>query len=149
MPVRLLAAVAVGIVLSKALAILTHVVLHQAGIFPAFGKPMFDTDLVLIALAFHSVYAVISAYVTAIVAKDKAKKAVYILGTKEAILWVLGIILLWNHLPAWYNLVKAILGIPLALLGGQLYARHKARKVGMDNQTNVKDQPGKLQTGPR
>lgn len=128
LPIRLLLSVAAGIILSKILGMFTHAVLHWADVFPAFRKPMFDTKLVLIALAYHSVYAVIGAFLTAMLAKKQAKRAVYILGTKEAILWVLGMILLWKHSPAWYNLAKAVLGIPLAVLGGRLYAWYKRRK---------------------
>ena len=63
--------------------------------------------LVLVALAYHSFYAVIPAYITAYIARDKARKAVIILGTKEAIMWVLGTLLLWHHTPPWYNITKA------------------------------------------
>jgi uncharacterized membrane protein len=137
LPVRLLVSVMVGIIVSKALTMLAHAVLSWAGIFPPLGEPMFEKDLVFIALVIHSVFAIVSAYITAIVAKEKARKAVYILGTKEAILWVLGIILLWKHSPPWFNLAKAVLGIPLAMFGGQLYIWYKKRKEQRES-TNPK-----------
>ncbi|MBA3665839.1 MAG: hypothetical protein H0W61_16790 [Bacteroidetes bacterium] len=126
-PVRLVVAVAVGIVLSKILMFITHTVLHKLDVFPALDKPMFDNRDLSIALAFHCVYAVIAAYFTAQIAKERARKAVFILGSKEAIMWIIGIILLWNHAPAWFSLTKAILGIPLSVFGGWIYRKKRER----------------------
>ncbi len=127
-PIRLIISVAAGIATAMVLSGVTHELLHLAGIFPQIGKPNFDTRLILIAFFYHSVYAVAGAFVTAWLAKDKARKAVFILGTKEAIMWLLGIILLWHHAPPWYNLSKALAGIPLAMLGGKLYELYKIKK---------------------
>lgn len=127
-PIRLILSVIAGIATAMALSVLTHQILHLFGIFPAPGKPNFDTHLLLIAFFYHSFYAIIGAFVTAGLAKDKAKKAVFILGTKEAIMWLLGIVLLWKHTAPWYNLSKALAGIPLALFGGKLYELYKMKK---------------------
>lgn len=126
-PVRLVLAVVAGIVISKVLMLITHAILHELGIFPGISDPMFDKDMLLRALGFHSVYAVVAAYFTAHIAKEKANKAVFILGTKEAVMWLIGIILLWNHAPAWFNLTKAILGIPLSVFGGWIFKRKHSR----------------------
>lgn len=123
LPPRLILSVAAGIATGMALSMLTHLVLYWCGVFPALHKPMLDKNLVLIALCYHSFYAVCAAYLTAYLARDKARKAAFFLGSKEAIMWVIGILLLWKHSPPWYNLAKAVLGIPLALLGGWLYTR--------------------------
>jgi hypothetical protein len=128
LPLRLILSVIAGIATAMVLSAFTHVILYLAGVFPRPGRPMFDTDLLLICLIYHSIYALAGAYVTAWLARDKARKAVFILGTKEAILWVLGTVLLWKHAAPWYNLTKALLGIPIALLGGRIYAWHKNRK---------------------
>ncbi|MBA3681721.1 MAG: hypothetical protein H0W73_11245 [Bacteroidetes bacterium] len=127
-PIHLIVSVAAGIATAMALSALTHEILHLLGVFPAIGEPNFDTRLTLIAFFYHSIYAIIGAFVTAIIAKEKAKKAVFILGTKEAIMWLLGIILLWHQAPAWYNLSKAFAGIPLAMVGGKLYELYKLSK---------------------
>lgn len=126
-PVRLVIAVIAGIVISKVLMLITHAILHKTGHFPGISDPMFDKDQLLRALGFHSVYAVVAAYFTAQIAKEKANKAVFILGTKEAIMWLAGIILLWNHAPPWFNLTKAILGIPLSIFGGWIYRKRQSR----------------------
>lgn len=133
---RIILSVIVGIAIGMFLSTLTHIVLHFFGVMPPPHKPMFDEKPLIIALCYHSAYAVIAAFVTAMIARDKARKAVIILGTKEAILWLLGILLLWKHSAPWYNLSKAVLGVPLAWLGGKLYELYKAKK-GMPPRTAV------------
>jgi hypothetical protein len=128
LPLRLIGAVIAGIATAMALSLITHEILHVAGVFPKIGKPMFETDVLVIALIYHSIYAVIAAIVTAKIAEKQARKAAFILGSKEAIMWLLGTILLWKHAAPWYNISKAVLGIPLALVGGEIYAWYKERK---------------------
>jgi hypothetical protein len=127
LPLRLIISVVAGIVIAMALSTITHLILYFAGIFPPLGKPMFDNDLLVISLIYHSLYALVAAYVTADIAKERAKKAVFVLGTKEAVMWLLGTILLWHHAAPWFNISKALLGIPIAMLGGKIYAWHKAK----------------------
>jgi hypothetical protein len=124
-PVRLIISVIAGIATAMTLSLITHEVLFLIGIFPQIGKPMFDNRLVTIELIYHSMYALLAACVTAIIAKDRARRATFILGTKEAFMWLLGTLLLWHHAPPWYNITKALLGIPLALLGGYIYTKFK------------------------
>lgn len=123
MQVRLILGVIAGIVFTMLTSILTHEILHLCGIMPALHKPMFETPLVTIELIYHSIYAIIGAMITAHIAKEKAGRAVFVLGSKEAIMWLVGVVLLWNHTFAWYSLTKAALGIPLALFGGFLYRK--------------------------
>jgi hypothetical protein len=127
---RLLLAVVAGIVIAAVLSLFMHEVLHLLGIFPALGKPMFEKDLLIISLIYHSLFAMFAAAVTAMLAKEKARKAVFILGSKEAIMWLLGTLLLWNHAAPWFNITKAVLGPPLAWIGGKLYARYHAAVSG-------------------
>jgi membrane associated rhomboid family serine protease len=122
-PWRLLISVAAGLLTSSLLSVLTQSILHWAGWFPAPTKPIQDTSMLVTALAFHSLFAIAGAYVTATLAKEQARKAVFVLGSKEAIMWLLGTLLLWNHTPPWFNISKAVLGIPLALLGGYIHAK--------------------------
>jgi hypothetical protein len=130
-PVRLSLAVVAGIVSSKILTVITHEAFHNAGMLPALGKPLFDLKELWLAMAFHSLYAVLSAMLTAHLAQNQIRKAVIILGSKEAILWALGIILLWKDAPAWYNIMKAVTGIPLAMLGGMIYVWLSGKKVNI------------------
>ena len=135
-PVRLIISVIAGIMLAMILSFLTHELLFLIGIFPQIGKPMFDNQLVIIELVYHSLYAVAGGYLTAKIAEKKARRAVFILGTKEAIMWLLGTLLLWNHSPAWYNLTKALLGVPLAMLGGFIYEKIKKRRLSKTKRLN-------------
>lgn len=130
-PLRLILSVAAGVVTSMALSILTHLLLCAAGLFPPLHKPMFETRLLFISLAYHSLYAIGGAYITAMLARKEAKKAVFILGTKEAVMWLLGMVLLWKHSPPWFNITKAILGIPLAWLGGRFYKMKKEKGANL------------------
>lgn len=124
-PVRLIISVIAGLVTSFVLSTLTHEVLHLLGIFPKPFKPVFDTQVLIISLFYHCIFATTGAFVTAAVAKEKANKAVFILGSKEAIMWLIGTVLLWHHAPPWFNIAKATLGIPLAWIGGRLYKLYK------------------------
>lgn len=118
---RTLLAVIAGIAAAKVLTVLTHELLFLCANFPPPLEPMFETRPLLLSLSFHSFYAVLSAMLTARIAGNRARKAVFILGTKEAVLWLAGTVLLWKDAAPWFNLSKAILGIPLAMLGGRIY----------------------------
>ncbi|MDF2438954.1 MAG: hypothetical protein K0Q95_3330 [Bacteroidota bacterium] len=128
-PYRLILSVVAGIATAAILTVLTHFILYLFGVLPKPLSPMFDTEHVMADLIYHSVFAIAGAYVTAWLAREQAKKAVFILGTKEAIMWGVGIILLWNHAPFWVNLTKAVLGPPLAWFGGWLYRMYKTRRA--------------------
>jgi hypothetical protein len=133
LPIRFILSVAAGIAVTMALSIITRQILHWVGVFPKIGEPEFETNLLIIALIYHSIYAVIGAIVTSHLAREKAKKAAFALGTKEVIMWILGMILLWKHAAPWYNLSKAALGIPLAMLGWKLYELYKHHKEDSKN----------------
>lgn len=140
--IRFILAVAAGLATSMVLSVATRSILFLCGIFPPPFKPLFDTNLVIIALIYHSCYATAGAFVTAMVARDKAKKAAFFLGSKEAIMWLLGTIFLWKHSPVWYTIAKAVIGIPLALLGGWLYHCYQQKthkKVLKDTSMKIVD----------
>lgn len=128
LPIRIILSVIAGIATSAILSIITHEILHLCGVLPPLRTPLFDTGLLWLILAYHSIYAVVGAYITAMAAQDKARKAVIFLGTKGAVMWLLGAVLLWKHHPAWFNITKAILGVPLALLGGKIYEMYPFKK---------------------
>ena len=125
LPIRLILAVFAGIVIAFVLSTLTHLILHWVGIFPSLKEPMFDSKLLIVSLCYHSFYAIVGAYFTAQIAKKEAIKAAFLLGLKEAIMWFVGTLLLWKHAAPWFNISKAVLGIPLALLGGKMFSMYK------------------------
>ncbi len=95
--VRFTLAVIAGLATSMALSMTTRLILYLCGLFPVPFKPLFETNLVIIALVYHSIFAMTGAFVTAHVARDPARKAVIFMGSKEAIMWLLGTIFLWKH----------------------------------------------------
>jgi hypothetical protein len=124
-PTRLLLGVAAGVVLSKLLDILTNGILQLLGLLPPFTEPNFNVRDHTLLLCFHSVYAILSAFVAALIAKEHSGRAISALGVKEAIFWLIGTALLWNHSPFWVNMAKAVLGPPLCWIGGELYRLFK------------------------
>lgn len=140
--IRFILSVVAGLATSMALSMIIRFILYLCGVFPAPFKPLFDTPLVLIALIYHTIFAMTGAFVTAHVARDRAKKAVIFLGSKEAIMWLLGTIFLWKHSPVWYTITKAVIGIPVAILGGwiyHLYVTKTGREVLKDTSMRIKE----------
>jgi hypothetical protein len=121
LPIRLIFAIAAGIVASKGLDVLCHWLLHLAHVLPPLSEPNFSVRDQVIILSFHSFFTIISALITAAIARSDAQRATSILGTKEAIFWLIGMVLLWNHNPFWVNIAKAVLGPPLCWIGGKIW----------------------------
>ena len=82
---------------------------------------MYDTDKLLLAFTYRGVFAIGGAYLTAIIANDRAKKAVLIVGIVGSLFWLMGAITMWDLAAPWYNISGVIFGIPFAKLGGKLY----------------------------
>ena len=118
---RLTLSIMVGLLTSIVLATVTDHIFHTTGIYPPYGEPFSGHGLALLAFTYRAWFAIFGAYITAMLAKDKAKKAVWILGGIGSVLWLVGAIMMWEYAPAWYNIGGALLGIPFALIGGKLY----------------------------
>jgi hypothetical protein len=139
---RFILSVIAGLATSMALSTITRFILYLCGVFPAPFKPLFDTNLVIIALIYHTLFAMTGAFVTAHFARDRAKKAVIFLGSKEAIMWLLGTIFLWKHSPVWFTITKALIGFPIAMLGGwlyHLYVTKTGKEVLKDESMKIKE----------
>ncbi|MES2566898.1 MAG: hypothetical protein V4565_08525 [Bacteroidota bacterium] len=136
-PYRLILSVIAGIITTLLLTATTHIVLNTIGKHPPLFKPMLDDRQVQFALFYHSIFAIAGAFVTAMIAKNQSRRAVFILGTKELFMWLVGTFILYDHSPTWYNITKALLGIPLALLGGKIYEFYKKRK-SLDSAKNLR-----------
>ncbi|OGU64460.1 MAG: hypothetical protein A3H45_01700 [Ignavibacteria bacterium RIFCSPLOWO2_02_FULL_55_14] len=54
---------------------------HITEVFPPYGQPMFDTGLLLLALAYRGVFTLFGCYIMAMIAKEKAMKAAIIVGS--------------------------------------------------------------------
>jgi hypothetical protein len=75
----------------------------------------------LIAFIYRVAFSILGAYITAALAREQAHKAVLILGGIGSLLWLVGAIAMWNHAPAWYNLIGIVTGVPIALIGKGIY----------------------------
>ncbi len=118
---RLLLAIVAGFIVTAVLSIATDHLFHVTGVYPPYGEPMFATGLLTLALSYRVIFTLIGSYITAMIAKENAMKAVTILGIIGSILWLAGAIAMWEYGPAWYSLGGAFTGIPLTLVGGKLY----------------------------
>ena len=58
-------AVFLGFVTVVALSLGTDQVLRVLAVYPPWGQPMYDTDLLLLALAYRTVYAIAGSYIAA------------------------------------------------------------------------------------
>ena len=120
---RLALAIAAAVLINFILAILIDHVFHSTGVYPPYGEPFFDTKLLLLALSYRVIITIFAAYITAMIAKDKANRALWISGILGTILWLAGTIAMREMGPLWYGLVGAVTALPLVLLGGKLYER--------------------------
>jgi len=118
---RIIFSIFVGWIVGAALSIVTDIFFHSTGIFPPAGQPFFETGLLIIAFSYRAVYQIGSAYITAMLAKEKAETAVLISGIIASIVWLIGTIAMWNLVAAWYNIGGVVLSVPFALIGGKLY----------------------------
>ncbi len=118
---RLIFSILAGFIVTALLSTAVDFVLEKAGIFPPYGEPFFDTGLVLLASAYRALFQIFGAYVAAGIAKDKANKAVWIIGSLGTIFWLLGTFLKPQAGPLWYGLLGAALSLPTTLTGGKLY----------------------------
>ena len=117
---RLILSIITGILVGSVLATATDHVFHITQVYPPYGEPMFDAGLLFLALAYRAVFTILAGYITAMLARGKAKKAVLILGIINAIAWLGGTIALWEYATPWYNIAGIVTAIPLCLLGGRL-----------------------------
>jgi len=120
---RLILAILAAILINFILTTVIDVVLHTTGVYPPWGQPYFDTDLYLLALGYRVLITIFAAYITAMIAKEQAKKALWISGIIGTILWLAGTIATQGLGPLWYGIVGAVTAIPLVLFGGWLHER--------------------------
>lgn len=120
---RLILAIVAAILINGILATAIDHIFHSTGVYPPYGQAYFDTDLYLLALAYRFIITIFAAYITAMIAKSQAKKALWISGSLGAALWLVGTIAMYGMGPTWYGIVGAVTAIPLVLYGGKLYER--------------------------
>jgi len=126
---RLILAILAAFVITAVLSSAVDHVFHVTGIYPPYGAPMFETSLLLLASSYRFVFQVLGAYVMAIIAKDKAMTAAWIMGTLGTLLWLAGGFFMKDFGPIWYSVVGALLSLPSVLLGVKLYTNRVAVSI--------------------
>ncbi|MGX5817112.1 hypothetical protein ACWKWU_02890 [Chitinophaga lutea] len=113
-------AIVAGFATVVVLSILTDFILESAGIFPPPGNGLYITWMLLLALAYRTVYTVIGGYVTAALAPSRPMRHARILGIVGTIAGIAGVFASLGMSPLWYPIALALLALPSTLLGGWL-----------------------------
>jgi hypothetical protein len=122
---RSVLAVIAGFLVVVVLSTATDAVLHATKIYPPESEGFHDPLLILLAVAYRSVFTLLGGWVTARLAPDTPLRHAFILGVLGLIAGTAGVIASWNlNLgPHWYPIVLAASGLPLCWLGGWLAVR--------------------------
>ena len=120
---RLILAIVAAILINFILASAIDHGFHVAGIYPPYGEPMMDNGLMALAFSYRVIITIFAAYITAMIAKEKAKTAIYFTGILGTLLWTMGAIFAWDFGPAWYHIVGIASALPLAITGWKLFER--------------------------
>lgn len=120
---RSILAVVAGIAVGVVLSVVTDKAMRSAGVLAPLDQRAADSALAL-AVAYRTVYGVISSYVTARLAPNRPMGHALLLGGLGLFVSVLGTALTWNkgvvYASHWYPLVLIVLALPTAWLGGKL-----------------------------
>ena len=112
-------AVIAGFLTVVVLSMGTDLILEQTGIV---AMPT-ATSLLVVALAYRTVYTILGGFVTASLAPQNAMKHVWVLAGFGQLGGIMGIIVGWNLSDHWYPIALAVLAIPSVWLGGWLKTR--------------------------
>lgn len=126
---RLILSVVAGFLFTAIITSVVDHIFHVTNVYPRYGEPFLKTDLLIMAFAYRALFAITGAYITARIAKDKAKKAILILGVLGTLAWLAGLIQFWDLAPAWYNIGGLLLALPYASIGFNLYSRNLYKNV--------------------
>lgn len=121
---RSIFAVLAGFVLIFALAMGTNVLLGAVApeLFVASGV-VTDPFALVLSLAYVAVYAIAGCYLAARLAPSRPMRHALVLGALGFVFNVLGVVMTWGQVPAWYNLAGLALTVPYAWIGGRLAER--------------------------
>lgn len=99
----------------------TDVLFVKLGVFPPIEIGSYTSIMLMIALIYRCIYAILGGYVTSKMAPDKPIYHVIILGVIGTILSILGTIVGWNLSEHWYPIALVITAIPCTWLGAKIY----------------------------
>ena len=120
-------AIFAGFITVAGLSVLTDSILESAGVFPPPSDAgLFVTWMLVLALIYRSVYAVVGGYVAAKLAPSKPMLHVTILGILGTLGGIAGVIVGWDLSDHWYPIALAVTAYPLVYLGGKLYLKRNS-----------------------
>lgn len=116
-------AVAIGFLTVVVLSLVTDQIFHILDVYPPWGEPMRDPGDNLLALAYRSIYTVGGMYLTARLAPHSPMRHALIGGAIGTVIAAVGaVVTIPMQLgPAWYPILLAVTGLPLAWFGGWIF----------------------------
>lgn len=127
MKLKSIGAVVAGFLVVAVLSTATDAILENTGVFPSYedqmkyGSPVW---LLLTALIYRSIFAILGGYTTAFLAPSNPMKLVKILGIVGTIGGTIGVFAGWQFGNQWYPIALAVTAFPLVWLGGKLRVRN-------------------------
>jgi len=123
-------AIFAGFVSVALLSIITDAILEGTHVFPPVTQPgAYVWWMLLIALIYRSLYAVVGGYITALLSKQNAMRNVVILGIIGTIAATLGLLANLDKGSVWYPILLAVLSFPSVWLGGKLRMKHTSSRA--------------------
>lgn len=118
-------AIFAGFVILVILSIVTDSILQKAGIMKT--EPFADNPvwLIIIIIAYRTVFNTFGCYLTARLSPHKPMKHAIILGTIGVVFAIVGLVVMWHVPPRWYPITLVILTLPSAWLGGYLFLKQQ------------------------
>ena len=120
---RSVLAIATGFVATAALSLGTDVILHAAGVYPAWGMTMSD-GLFALATAYRIAFTILGGFLAARLAPARPMKHVWILAGIGVFFATVGAAATWNKPelgPRWYPLALVVTALPCVWAGGKLH----------------------------
>ncbi len=113
-------AVIAGFAVLVILSMITDSVLQKTGIMKT--EPFEENPgwLIVIIVAYRTIFNTFGCYLTARLAPNKPMKHAIILGMIGVVLTILGLIAMWDIPPRWYPISLIVLTLPAAWLGGRM-----------------------------
>jgi|SRR5690554_1819785 len=118
-------AIVAGFATIVILSITTDIILEKAGIMitePFAKNPVW---LIVIIIAYRTVFNTLGCYLAGRLAPTKPMKHAIILGIIGVVLTTVGLIVMWDVPPRWYPITLILLTMPAAWLGGKLFLKNQ------------------------
>jgi hypothetical protein len=121
-------AVIAGFLVVVVTSIGTDAILEGTGLFPRPDQPeLMTASMLLVALAYRTVYTMLGGYVTAWLAPGKPAAHAIALGALGMVVGTVGAVLMWKLGNNWYAIALVVEAIPCTWLGGMLYVKRRGK----------------------